>query len=82
MAATTGGTTMDDTTLSSLGIAQQQRIRATAMTDVARESRRAASMMAESAARMIENAHVALIEARLHVAVSTVPPARNHGFAR
>jgi len=61
---------MDDSMLSPLGIAQQQRIRATAMNDTARESRRAASIMAESAARMLENAHVALTEARLHVAAS------------
>ena len=72
---------MENTTLGALGIAQQQRSRANAMTDVARESRRAASIMADSAARMLENAQVALIEARLHVAAS--PPRREiTAFAR
>ena len=61
---------MNDITLAALGIAQQQRTRALTMSDVARESRRAASMMAESAARMLEDAQVALIEARLHVLAS------------
>jgi len=59
---------MDETAPSPLEIARQQRTRATAMNDVARESRREASIMAESAARMLENAQLALIEARLQVA--------------
>jgi hypothetical protein len=50
--------------LTELRSARQQRIHAAQMNDVARESRRAAAIMAESAGRMLENARIAVIEAR------------------
>lgn len=59
---------MDHTSLAHLEIAREQRVRAATMNTVARESRRAASTMLESAGRMRDNARVALIEAQRHVA--------------